>query len=84
MADIITPNVPEAEYITGEKIETRADMEMCIRDSACAMLADGFSVSDTALRCGYSTSSYFCKMFKSIVSMTPSEYRRYDEDMRNI
>ncbi len=52
--------------------------------NACAMLADGFSVSDTALRCGYSTSSYFCKMFKSIVSMTPSEYRRYDEDMRNI
>lgn len=28
LADIITPNVPEAEYITGGRIKTRADMEL--------------------------------------------------------
>ncbi len=52
--------------------------------NACKMLSDGCNVTDTSLMCGYSAPSYFCKMFKNIVNMTPSEYRRYDEDMRNI
>ena len=52
--------------------------------NACAMLTNGMGVSETSLRCGYSTPSYFCRIFKNIVHMTPSEYRRYDVELRKI
>ncbi len=36
LADLLTPNIPEAEAICGKKIETRADMEEAAKQ-ICAM-----------------------------------------------
>lgn len=47
--------------------------------NACEMLGSGnMNVSETAQECGYSTSAYFCKVFREIVKMTPSEFRRFE------
>ncbi|MGN0282576.1 MAG: AraC family transcriptional regulator [Prevotella sp.] len=42
---------------------------------ACQMLKDGYSVADTANRCGFSDSKYFRKCFKEAMNMTPTEYK---------
>lgn len=37
------------------------------------------SVTDIALDCGFNSTMYFCKMFKSFLNLTPSEYRTMSE-----
>lgn len=47
-------------------------------NNACDMLRRGnTNITETALLCGYNSSMYFCKLFKQIVNMTPSEYKWY-------
>lgn len=47
-------------------------------NQACDILRlGGKNITETALMCGYSSPMYFCRMFKSIVNMTPNEYRKY-------
>ena len=42
---------------------------------ACTMLRQGFtSVSDVALRCGYTDAQYFSKVFKRRMAIAPREY----------
>ena len=55
-----------SHYLNGVRIQ-----------NACEILKQGKSnVIETAILCGYNSSMYFCKMFKSIVNMTPKEYRK--------
>ena len=43
---------------------------------ACDLLHDTTKNStEIALDCGFNSTMYFCKTFKSILGMTPSEYR---------
>ena len=41
---------------------------------ACLDLIDGVSISETAERCGYSDPSYFIKVFKKLLNVTPKVY----------
>jgi len=44
---------------------------------ACRLLQEtSKSVTDIALDCGFNSTMYFCKTFKSILNITPSEYRK--------
>lgn len=44
---------------------------------ACEQLAAGnLSVGAVALRCGFSSSSYFGRIFREKTSMTPQQYRQ--------
>lgn len=43
---------------------------------AKAMLADGISITDTAMSLGFDTSSYFSVVFKKYTTRTPSAYQR--------
>ena len=44
---------------------------------ACAIMREGpCSLTEIATRCGFNTSSYFCKVFKSIMGISPSQYRK--------
>ena len=36
---------------------------------------DNWSISEIARKCGFSSQSYFCRVFKSYTSQTPSRYR---------
>lgn len=47
-------------------------------NQACDILRKGEkNITETALMCGYNSPMYFCRIFKSIVNMTPNEYRKY-------
>ena len=44
--------------------------------AACAMLeANKLSLTEIALECGFNSSSYFCKVFKREVGVSPKAYR---------
>lgn len=54
------------EYITALKISR-----------AKSYLRSGFSVSETAKLCGFSTLAYFCKQFKKHTKTTPTEFKKH-------
>ena len=44
---------------------------------ACKMIRhEGGSLTDIAMRCGFNSSSYFCKVFKNEKGISPTEYRK--------
>ena len=44
---------------------------------ACAMIKNGNdSLTQIAMRCGFNSSSYFCKVFKSEQGISPTEYKK--------
>ena len=47
-----------------------------IRESLSLLAAGRLSVTEIALRTGFSGSSYFTETFRKVMGMTPSEYRR--------
>ena len=48
--------------------------------SACQMIRDGNErMVDIALRCGFNSSSYFCKVFKKEMGITPREFIRQNK-----
>ncbi len=47
------------------------------------LLATDLSFHEIAIHCGYSGSSYFHRMFKEKVGMTPNEYRRTEQCTHN-
>ncbi len=53
------------EYVNRLRIEYAADL----------LTDTDMSVTEIALQCGYSGSSYFNKVFKSMMGVTPGEYR---------
>lgn len=57
-------NVPPAKYIQNYRIEKAK--ELLVNSSG--------SVEDIAVAVGFANSSYFCKVFKSTVGLTPSEF----------
>ncbi len=47
-------------------------------NNACELLRlTNKKITDVAAECGYNSSIYFGRVFKQIVNMTPSEYRKY-------
>ena len=49
--------------------------------AAKIMLARGCSVAYTCYECGFNDSSYFIKVFRRCVGMTPRQYRNYYGDV---
>jgi len=50
-------------------------------EEACKLLArDALPISEISGRVGYSDHSYFCKVFKKITGLSPSQYRRRSKD----
>ncbi len=46
-------------------------------NNACEMLRGGkYNITQTAALCGYSSTPYFCRVFKDIMRMTPKEYQK--------
>ena len=45
-------------------------------EQALSMLAEGTSVTETAISCGFANMSYFARTFKSKTGQTPSEYKK--------
>lgn len=44
---------------------------------ACLLLKESNkSITDIALDCGFNSTMYFCRIFKQLLQITPSEYRR--------
>ena len=43
---------------------------------ACELLAQGISVPDASLRCGYSSQVYFGQIFRKVTGRTPADYRK--------
>ena len=42
---------------------------------ACILLTSGgMSVTEAAMECGYSSSSYFTRVFKKVMGVAPKEY----------
>ncbi len=47
---------------------------------ACRMMKSGnASLTDIAMRCGFNSSSYFCKVFKNEKGISPTEYKRHQK-----
>jgi len=57
--------LPPREYINAERIR-----------AAGAMLQEGFSVVDTAMELGFSSSNYFAVVFRRHQGCSPREYVR--------
>ena len=47
------------------------------------LLKDGMTVSETAERCGFSSDTHLRYCFHVIMGMSPSEYRKHGERVRN-
>lgn len=56
-------NVSMGDYIRKKRL-----------NMACELLKQGFNVSETAYRTGFSDPNYFSKAFKREFGLTPSEY----------
>ncbi len=54
------------EYVNRLRIEHAAEL----------LAHSGLTVTEIAMQCGYSSSSYFNKRFKTLMGMTPTEYRQ--------
>lgn len=65
----ITP----AEYITLQKLEY-AKKELADTD---------ISITDLAYSLGFSSSNYFCSVFKKFMDCTPKEYRKHNDSFTN-
>ncbi|MDO5292931.1 MAG: AraC family transcriptional regulator [bacterium] len=50
--------------------------QLRVRHATHMLLYSDASVTEIASECGFSTSNYFTKVFKSTMKVTPSEYRR--------
>lgn len=45
--------------------------------NACRMIKEGSTnLTEVAMRCGFNSSSYFCKVFNKETGMSPTDYRR--------
>lgn len=52
----------------------------CLRiNHACAELKKGLSVAEVCYSCGFDNPSYFIKLFRTIVGVTPMKYAHYAE-----
>lgn len=47
-----------------------------VRRAADRLLSTSDSILDIALSCGFSSASYFCRIFKKTTGQSPSEYKR--------
>ena len=45
--------------------------------NACRMIKEGCSnLTEVAMQCGFNSPSYFCKVFKKEIGISPTDYRR--------
>lgn len=57
-------NISTGDYIRQKRIEL-----------SCQMLSEGYNVSETAYRCGFSDPNYFSKVFRKAKGVAPSNYK---------
>ena len=50
---------------------------------ACSLLAEGYNVSETAYKTGFSDPNYFSKTFKKEFGVTPTEYHNQQQQLKN-
>ena len=44
---------------------------------ACTLICQGrLNLTEIAIRCGFNSSSYFCKVFKNEKGLSPTEYKK--------
>jgi AraC-like DNA-binding protein len=58
--------ISPAKYITDQKIRRAKEL----------LELDYLTLEDVSERCGFSSLSYFCRVFKENVGMTPGEFRK--------
>ncbi|MBO5377560.1 MAG: AraC family transcriptional regulator [Ruminiclostridium sp.] len=51
-------------------------IDIRIRNAVRLLRTTDLSITETALRCGFSDSNYFCRIFKKYIGVTPSAYRK--------
>ncbi len=66
-------NISPAKYITALRMSYAKEL----------LGYKNISVSEVAEKSGYSDIFYFCKVFKSLTGMTPTEYRKGAENIQN-
>ena len=53
-------------------------------DAAKELLLNGYSVTVASDECGFSSPSYFIKVFRSITGMTPLKFQiKFSQNLRN-
>ena len=58
--------VTPVAYLTRHRVE-----------AAARMLSEADStVTEAAMACGFSSPSYFCKVFRAVIGVPPSDYRK--------
>ncbi len=76
----VTANIGVSRTLLHVKMKNLVNMSMgeYIRkkrlDKACQLLKQGYNVSETAYRTGFSDPSYFSKTFKKNIGVSPTEY----------
>lgn len=58
-------------------------MNMRMKKAKQLIIADKLKLADVALKCGYNNTSYFIKVFKRVMGMTPYKYRTSFLDGKN-
>lgn len=48
-----------------------------IAEAKTALMEDSLTLNEIAVRCGFSSHSYFSCKFKQVTGYTPSQYRKY-------
>lgn len=51
-------------------------LRLRIDQSQKLLVDESITITEIGLRCGFSTSQYFCNVFRKYANMSPSEYRR--------
>ena len=51
-------------------------IHMRLTNAKKLLLSTGMTLHEIALQCGFQSESYFCRLFKARLGLTPSEYRR--------
>ena len=54
-----------------------------IRKASELLKEDSKSITDIAMECGFNSSSYFCKVFKSEKGLSPTDYKKQYKARRN-
>ena len=55
---------------------------MRVEESRRLLLSTDYSITEIALAIGFSDQSYYCKVFRRIVGMTPGQYRGNSQDRK--
>jgi len=58
-------------------------LELRIKKACKLLMESSSNISEIAEACGFSSVYHFCRAFKSITSLTPTEYSKQNQDYSN-